>query len=353
MEANTIKVLLAAGRAAVEKCAAASDAALKASQAAATAADSAKLALEEVEKLVGVFEESRKSTKDKVTRSPVPSGEINPGERNNDAKDRGSITGKVSQIFKQLFSRKETVVDGVKYIPPASSTGCHSQQHTLHSFELATETESSTLQGAPNNKSDQVTSRGESATSLPNNENLEQPGLKSYSRDFLLSFQSHPIAMKRPQSTDPLVLPEMNEMTRQMIRDFPDEMSTTCHELPTGYSGKPSGIEMIKTMKSQALVVPDEPLQVCQAVGLFILKQEYRQLLPDLQGSMSHRVKKSFNNALSYMDSIFCESLKETSEPLPMFPDDHPQIYIRSTISAVGGARAWGRSWQKRPVRPF
>lgn len=29
------------------------------------------------------------------------------------------------------------------------------------------------------------------------------------------------------------------------------------------------------------------------------------------------------------------------------------KIYIRSTISAVGGARAWGRSWQKRPVRPF
>ena len=29
------------------------------------------------------------------------------------------------------------------------------------------------------------------------------------------------------------------------------------------------------------------------------------------------------------------------------------EIYSRSTISAVGGARAWGRSWQKRPVRPF
>ena len=138
MEANTaMRVLLASGRAAVEKCAAASDAALEASQAAATAADNAKLALEEVEKLVAVFEKSQKLTKDTVIRSPASSGEINPGERKNDAKDSGSVTGKVSQIFKQLFSRKEAVVDGVKYIPPTSSTGSHSQQHTSQSFEFA------------------------------------------------------------------------------------------------------------------------------------------------------------------------------------------------------------------------
>ena len=29
------------------------------------------------------------------------------------------------------------------------------------------------------------------------------------------------------------------------------------------------------------------------------------------------------------------------------------EIYIRSTDTTAGGARAWGRSWQKRPVRPF
>ena len=120
-------------------------------------------------------------------------------------------------------------------------------------------------------------------------------------------------------------------MTLQMVRNFPDNMSKTYQDAPTGFPGhymKPTLVQMIEHMRSKASVIPDERLQVCQAVGLFVLKQEYRQMLPDLQASISPNVMKSFNNALSCMDSIFCDSLKETSEPtmLPMFPDDHVKV---------------------------
>ena len=46
----------------------------------------------------------------------------------------------------------------------------------------------------------------------------------------------------------------------------------------------------------------------------------------------------------------------KTSQELRMLSrsiSDSHEIYIRSTDTTVGGARAWGRSWQKRPVRPF
>ena len=67
-----------------------------------------------------------------------------------------------------------------------------------------------------------LTTIEEDDTSLKSLKNAEGCQ-KAYSRDFLLSFQSHPVALERPQSKDPsLVLPEVNLMALQMLKDFPN-----------------------------------------------------------------------------------------------------------------------------------
>ena len=50
--------------------------------------------------------------------------------------------------------------------------------------------------------------------------------------------------------------------------------------------------------------------------------------------------------------TIALKILKTIEKPLVPMVGPH-EIYIRSTDTTAGGARAWGRSWQKRPVRPF
>ena len=142
-ESSMIRDILALGRSAVRSSSAASSAAQEASKAAATAAKNAKAALEEIEQLVNMLEghkhhhcrsvssgvpatkissddppqfgdsakTSVEQSKDEKARD-ASSKVLNCDQKTNESgeKDKGSVQEKVRQIF----SRKETILDGIK-----------------------------------------------------------------------------------------------------------------------------------------------------------------------------------------------------------------------------------------------
>ena len=138
--------IVAAGRAAVRSSSAASSAAQEASKAAATAAENAKAALEEVEELVKIleghkchqrtnlpttnmssqkninssthFDSSTKTFVNKSKYKTVLDISSDPNKCDQKAKESGTKDAvglkSWSQVFKQMFTRKETIVDGIE-----------------------------------------------------------------------------------------------------------------------------------------------------------------------------------------------------------------------------------------------
>ena len=219
-----IRDILTAGRAAVRSSAAASSAAQEASSAAAAAAANAKTALEEVEKFVNIFEghkcdqwmslETTKKNINGPTRierktladeskdesamaaSSDPFIDCDQKAKTSDAKERVSVKEKMSQIFKLMFSRKETIVDGIEDYRTVDSLAIHktelvSQNHEPEGFDSVDA--ASSVQQAPHSVSEAETSLiviEEDSTSHKSIGNAEACQ-KGYSRDFLPSNPTH------------------------------------------------------------------------------------------------------------------------------------------------------------------
>ena len=361
-ESSMIRSILTAGRAAVRSSAAASSAAQEASSAAAAAAANAKTALEEVEKFVNIFEGhkcdhwmslqttkkningstriERKTLADEskdesaMAASSDPSIKCDQKVKKSDAKETVSVKEKVSQIFKLMFSRKETIVDGIEDYSTVDSPSIHKTEHEPEGFD-SVDTASS-VQQAPHSVSEAETSLiviEEDSTSHKSIGNAEACQ-KGYSRDFLLSFHSHPLAMERPQSEDPsLVLPEVNEMVLQMLKDFPTDFS----KLHQGWvQGCPD--PRIRQSMFDAAVIPEEPQQSCDVIGLFALKHEYDQMVPALLPFLSSPVMDSFKEAVGSLESVLSMSSFDStdgiwgsasaSKLLINIPQDHKEVNV-------------------------
>ena len=206
----------------------------------------------------------------------------------------------VKEEVSQIFSQNETILDGIEDTRTITSPPIHkSESEGFESVDAATNIQAFYIEAVSEAKSS-LTTIEEDDTSLKSLDNVEGCQ-KAYSRDFLLSFQSHPLALERPQSKDPsLVLPEVNLMALQMLKDFPNSHHGWTQECQdTSVTG------MIKWLKSQA-VIRKEPQRGCSVLDLLALKHEYIQFVPTLQPWLPPPVMDSFNEALSSVDTILC-----------------------------------------------
>ena len=172
-----------------------------------------------------------------------------------------------SQVFKQMFTRKEIIVDGIEDSSPirrTASLGQNDELEGLDSMDPATNVLHS--RALPETE----TSHKEDDTTLKSSENGAGCP-KAYSRDFLLSFQSHPLAMQRPQSNHPLVTLKVDERVLQMLKHFPEDFSKT----DKGWAQECLVHVIIKQLMSNAVEIPKEPVQSCCVLGLLALKHEY------------------------------------------------------------------------------
>ena len=369
-----IQDILAAGRAAVRSSAAASSAAQEASIAAAAAAENANAALEEVEKLVNIlgghkcdqwmsFPSTKKNINgsthiDKKTLADESKDEsamdassdpfINCDDqkaKKSDAKDTVSVKEKVSQIFKQMFSRKETIIDGMEENRTVDSPRIRKTEHVGKNDEsqgFASVDAANSIQ-APHSVPEAETSLitieedGNSLKSIKTTEACP----KGYSRDFLLSFQSHPLAMERPHSEDPLVLPEVNEMVSQMLKYFPKDFSKS-HQgwiqgCPDPRTQECPVTSLIRQSMFNAAVVPEEPLQSCDVLGLLALKQEYEQMVPALLPFLSKPLMDSFKESLVSLGTVVSSTTFDNPDGasalaigklLVNIPGDHNKVNV-------------------------
>ena len=317
---ESIRILLATAKAAAWAASAASSAAQDASFAAAAAAENAKAALEEVEKLVNILEGGKchqqmpiqksinRSTSfvgktlnkdnDDETKLALPRNVINcdQGAKISVDKDTVGVKEKMSKFFKQIFSRTETVVDGIKDCgPPSQKTTSLGQNQKSDDISPPVLPEAeSTFE--------------EDWTILKSIDNAD-PCQRIYSRDILLSFQTHPLALESPQSKDPLVLPWVNRTVLQMRRELPKEFPQSeqgwaqeCSEQPRTQECPVTG--MIKEFKSRSVGIPKEPQQNCSVIGFIALKHEYEQMLPSLQPFLPPSVLDSYKEALALLETV-------------------------------------------------